>query len=120
MDGLAYIAFVFAAAVLGALSGLAGHFLRALSYVPEDLDLGETISTLTRDNYQFEKHVIGAEWDDNGYWDSESVRNLVYYMASGFAVPLFIGLCLWGQRVETVHAVCSGLKHMGLTPLLCP
>ena len=42
--------------------------------------------------------MVGAEWDDAGYWAPGSVRNLVYYMASGFAVPLLLGVVFWGQR----------------------
>jgi len=64
MTDLAYLAFVFASAVIGALLGIAAHFYRSFSYVPEDLGLGEPLDTLTREDYQWEKHVVGAEWDE--------------------------------------------------------
>ena len=67
MTGFAYMCFVFAAAVIGALLGGLGHFWRAhATMFAEDLVLGEPLDTLTRDDYQFEKHVVGAEWDDAG------------------------------------------------------
>lgn len=121
MVALAYIVFVLAAAVLGALLGIGAHFWRAhATMYAEDLGLGEPLDTLTRDDYQFEKHVVGAEWDDAGFWDPGSPRNLVYYMASGFLVPLFFGVLLWSGRADVVAATCKGLLRLGLQPPLCP
>ena len=124
MTGFAYICFVFAASVVGALLGGLGHFWRAhATMFAEDLGLGEPLDTLTRDNYQFEKHVVGAEWDDAGFWAPDSVRNFIYYVASGFTAPLLLGIGFWGQRSEIVGAICSGLPSPGL-PLItgshCP
>jgi len=121
MTTLAYLSFVFAAAVAGALLGILAHFWRAHATVyAEDLGLGEPLDTLTRDNYQFEKHVVGAEWDDAGFWASDSIRNLAYYVISGFAAPLVGGLALWGQREALVETVCVSLIQMGLHSPLCP
>lgn len=83
MTGFAYICFVFAVSVIGALLGGIGHFWRAHATIfAEDLGLGEPLDTLTRDNYQFEKHVVCAEWDDAGFWAPDSVRNFIYYVAA--------------------------------------
>lgn len=121
VTGFAYICFVLAAAVLGGLLGIAAHFWRAnATMYAEDLGLGEPLDTLTRNNYQFEKHVVGAEWDDAGFWDPASVRNLLYYMASGFLAPLFIGAVGWTQREDIVTVVCQLVGHAGLNSPLCP
>lgn len=121
MTTLAYVGFVFAAAVVGALLGILAHFWRAhATAYAEDLGLGEPLDTLTRDNYQFEKHVVGAEWDDAGFWAPDSLRNLAYYVISGFAAPLFGGLLLWGQREALVETVCVSLIDLGLRSPLCP
>ncbi len=110
MTGFAYICFVLAASVIGALLGGLGHFWRAhATMYAEDLGLGEPFNTLTRDDYQFEKHVVGAEWDDAGFWAPDSVRNLIYYVASGFFTPLLLGFGFWGMRAEIVEVICSGL-----------
>jgi hypothetical protein len=121
MVATAYIAFVCSIAVLGALLGVAGHFWRAhATLYAEDLGLGEPLDTLTRRGYQWETHVIGAEWDDAGFWDSGSVRNLVYYMASGFVTPLVLGLIFWGEREHVVTAICTGVTAAGFNSPLCP
>ena len=120
MADLAYIAFVFAFTVLGALLGILAHYWRAhATMYAEDLGLGETLNTLTRADYAWEKHVVGAEWDDAGYWDPHSVRNLVYYMASGTGVPILIGAALWSERHGVVAAFCSTLADIGLKSPLC-
>ena len=110
MTGFAYMCFVFAAAVIGALLGGLGHFWRVhATMFAEDLGLGEPLDTLTRDDYQFEKHVVGAEWDDAGFWAPDSVRNFIYYVVSGFVMPLLLGIGFCGLRAEIVQAICSGL-----------
>jgi hypothetical protein len=121
MTSFTYIAFVIALAVLGGLAGIVAHYWRAhATMYAEDLGLGEPLDTLTREDYQWEKHVVGAEWDDAGFWAADSVRNLVYYIATGVAVPLLMGLMLWDQRDELVGAMCTALAQLHLNSPLCP
>ena len=124
MTGFAYICFVFAASVIGALLGGLGHFWRAhATMFAEDLGLGEPLDTLTRDNYQFEKHVVGAEWDDAGFWAPDSVRNFIYYVASGFVTPLLLGFGFWGhaQRNRGSHLQRPAFADLPLiTGSRCP
>lgn len=118
---LAYFSFWFVATVLGAVLGFIGHYWRAhFRYIPEDLGLGEPWDTLTRDDYQFEKHVVGATWDDNGYWDDLNNRNLIYMVASGAAAPLIFGAIFIGQRFEIVTGICTGLAAIGIHSPVCP
>ncbi len=121
MHNAAYIIFVLCAAVLGALLGIAAHFWRAhAAYVPEKLfDDGDFANGLFMDDYLAEKYVIGAEWDDNGYWSSGSPRNLLYYMISGFVAPLVLGLVFWTERETILQAICTTLARLGLSSPLC-
>jgi hypothetical protein len=121
MTDLAYIAFVLALSVFGALLGIIAHYWRAHATVfPEDLGLGEPLNMLTRDDYAVEKYVVEAEWNDAGYWDGESVRNVIYYILAGGAAPLILGFAFWSERYPLVTAICQGLTSVGLTPPLCP
>jgi hypothetical protein len=121
MSSVAYLFFVFVACIFGALLGFVGHFARAhFTYEPEDLGLGEPWESLFRDGYNFEKNIVGAKWDDNGFWDAESNRNLLYYIGCGFVAPLIFGFAFWSERVAVVTSVCDGLFAVGLTPLVCP
>ncbi|MBL8894522.1 MAG: hypothetical protein JNJ53_07970 [Rhizobiales bacterium] len=121
MTDLAYISFVMAMSVFGALLGIFAHFWRAhATRFPEDLGLGEPLNMLTRDNYAVEKYVVETEWNDAGYWDGESVRNVIYYIVGGAIAPLIFGFALWEDRFQLVAAVCQGLTSLGLQPPLCP
>ncbi len=120
MATFAYLAIVLSLVVLGALLGIAAHYWRAhATPYAEDLGLGEPLNTMTRDDYQWEKHVVGAEWDDAGFWAADSVRNLLYYMGSGALAPLLFGVAFWGQRQELVGAFCATLRSVGLNSPLC-
>lgn len=121
-----YIMFVLIAAVMGAILGFCGHFARAhLTYTPERIFDGDGFGPgllndmLSSHNLTAEKHIVGAEWDDNGFWDSESNRNLVYYMLSGFATPVILGFIFWPQRFIVMGIVCQGLTGAGLHPPMC-
>jgi hypothetical protein len=117
----AYIAFVFAGTLVGVFIGVILHFVRAhAKYFPEDLDLGETANILTRDDYLVEKYVARAEWNEIGYWDGDSVRNLAYYAITGALGPAVIGLAMWSERETVVGATCAALTAAGLAPPLCP
>ncbi len=121
MTDMAYIGFVLALSIFGALLGIIAHYWRAnATLYPEDLGLGEPLDMLTRDDYAVEKYVVEAEWDDAGYWDGESVRNVVYYIAGGATAPLILGLAFWSERNQLVAAACQGLTSLGLAPPLCP
>lgn len=121
VTGIAYILFVIAASVLGGLLGIAAHYWRAhATMYAEDLGLDEPLNTMMRDDYQWEKHVVGAEWDDAGFWDPGSVRNLVYYMLSGICMPLLLGVALWSERGTVVSTACSLIAATGLNSPICP
>lgn len=120
MVEIAFLSFLFVAVLLGAVLGFIGHYSRAhLRFPPEDLGLGEPLDTLTRDDYQFEKHVVGAKWDDAGYWDALSNRNLIYYVVSGAGAPLLFGFVFWEARAAIVGKVCAGLDVLGLASPFC-
>ena len=117
---LTYIGLVFTLTVFGLFLGVAGHFLRAHTTLwPEKLTDSDLYNEMLMDNYMFEKYAVGAEWDDAGYWDADSLRNLVYYAISGVMVPLFFGLYFWDDRAAIVKVSCKAMLGAGLHPPLC-
>ena len=125
MTGIIYIFFVFVGIVLGGCLGFIGHFLRSNFSGPEKLfddedGASDVLNTLMGDrNYMVEKYVVGAKWDDNGFWDQLSNRNLVYMVLISMAPILFLGLVGWPARAEVVAVVCKGLTQIGLHSPLC-
>ena len=125
MIELAYIFFVIAATALGGIIGFVAHFARANFGRPEKLFddedlLSDVLNGAMGDrDYIFEKHVVGAKWDEGGYWDQLSNRNLVYMVLSGLSVPLLLGIILWPLHDQIVAVTCSGLGRIGLHSPLC-
>ncbi len=120
MVDLAYIFFVVAATLLGGLIGFVSHFARSNFSRPEKIiDDDDFLSDVlngamgSRD-YMFEKHVVGAKWDEGGYWDEYSTRNLIYMVLGGLLTPLLLGIALWPERTNIVTLACSGLSNIGL------
>jgi hypothetical protein len=79
----------------------------------------DVLNELMMDSYLFEEYAVGAEWDDAGYWDSMSLRNLLYYMLCGFGTPILLGFMFWSERTVVVAGLCQLLTGLGLNPPLC-
>jgi hypothetical protein len=109
---LAYLSFVFTAAVLGTILGVLGHFARAhMRLWPEKVTDSDILNEMMMDSYLFEKYAVGA--------DPGSLRNLIYYALSGFGMPVAAGAMFWSEREAIVGATCRVLIESGLNPPLC-
>ena len=93
-----FMYYLLAVPVLAAL-GVLGHVARGLFNVFPDRGYTSTPRThysLTDDflsgNYSYTDHLVGTEYDDNGYYDLHSLKNLrisvQLHLAGGFAILL--------------------------------
>jgi hypothetical protein len=119
MTILFYCLIVIFAALLGAGFGALFHYVRADMPNPEKLYDNDLMNELVIEDHWFEKYIVGAKWDENGYWDGRSIRNLLYYVISSGGFPLLLGLILWPKREGIVGAVCGQLTNWGAHPPLC-
>jgi hypothetical protein len=121
MTTVTYLFLWLLALLLSAFIGFVAHFARAhLSYLPERVTGNDWIDdAMSNNDIVFESKVIGAKWDDNGFWDADSNRNLIYYMLSFMAVTAAVGLWFFPDRVAVVTGVCKVSSHFGITPLFC-
>jgi hypothetical protein len=124
MSDLFYILLIFFSAMIGAGLGYFANFVRGDMGGPEKLLEGGLIANIANDmlnrhDLMFEEHVVGATWDEYGNWDSSNKRNLLYYVISGFAIPIICGIIFWPFRAEIVKVTCHGLQAIGLHPPLC-
>lgn len=113
--------FLFILTLLGAVIGFALHYWRAnFSLYPENLTDNSFIDGLmSNHDMVFEKHIVGAEWDDNGYWDIYSFRNMIYYVVSGAAAPLIIAFADWRVLKFSGDYFCIFMARHGVHSLLC-
>jgi hypothetical protein len=123
---LKYLGFLFALSVVGALAGLAAHYWRSEvgdgSGGNEDpiYERGSLTVLAPREDRQFEKSVLKADWDSHGWWEFASLRNFLWYVGGGALTPWVLGLAAWAQRADTLAAVCGPFGQLGLVPLFCP
>ena len=107
--------------LLGGLLGFGMHYWRAnFSLYPENLTDNSLIdSFMSNHDMVFEKHVVGAKWDDNGYWDLYSFRNMAYYILGGAAAPLILAIFDWKVFKLLGDLFCTVMIHYGNHSLLC-
>ncbi len=111
---------------IGAFAGYISHLIRA-NFTPHPERLLEErglVSTLFNDWVSRESLVIdrllGGEWDEMGYWDAYSTRNILLYVIPGAIIPLILGVILFPQHAEITGSVCQVMRDFNLDPPLCP
>ena len=121
MTTLALCVFLFIFTLLGAVLGFGLHYWRAtFSLYPENLTDNSFIDGLmSNHDMVFEKHSVGAKWDDNGYWEFYSSHNMIYYVLSGAATPLIIALADWHIIKFLGDYFCFFMSQHGVDSLLC-
>ncbi len=121
MASWALYVFLFILTLLGGVIGLGLHYWRAsFSLYPEELSGNLFIdSMMSNEHLLFEKHIVNAKWDDNGYWDIYSFRNMIYYFAFGASVPLVLALFDWDIIRMIGNGFCTFMVEHGNHSLLC-
>jgi hypothetical protein len=121
MANWALYVFLFILTLLCGVLGFGMHYWRAnFSIYPENLTDNSLLDGLmSNHDMVFEKHIIEAKWDDNGYWDLYSLRNMIYYVVSGAAAPLLLAIFDWNVIKVLGDAFCSFMVAHGNHSLLC-
>ena len=117
-----YLVPVLTGSVIGAGLGVAAHWWRAnATACPEKLfDDERWNGALGGADYVYERDVVRARWDDGGWWEFHSLRNLAYHVLSGALFPLFLGAWFWGKRQGIVAKTCGTVARLGMKALFCP
>jgi hypothetical protein len=65
------------------------------------------------------KYVFWGDYDENGWWEFYSLRNLMTHAIVPVLVVLITGAAFWGERTSVVNEVCQSAYRIGLHPRLC-
>ena len=119
-DWAVYIFLIILTLLCGVL-GFGMHYWRAnFSLYPENLTDNSLLDGLmSNHDIVFEKHIVEAKWDDNGYWDFYSYRNIIYYVLMGASMPLVLALFDWKIIKFLGDAFCRYMSAHGVHSLLC-
>ena len=109
---------VFIYTVLAVIAGFFFHFWKSnFDPMPDRWSGNEAIDMLTTE-HSLDKKMFGTEYNDNGFWQWHSLRNIAYYVLTTVAaVWLFIAAT--GLQPST-DLLCTALKTLGQKPLFCP
>jgi len=104
--------------VFFAIFGAGLHFLRA-AIGANERPIVESGLLYRMTDHWFAKHVLKAEFTDNGAWEMLSGRNLLISMATTAIWPLFFGIFWWQRQPEALAAGCKVYGWLGLQPVFC-
>jgi hypothetical protein len=104
--------------VAGAILGILAHVAKShMDPFPDQIfDKGDPLNVIVPD-YDMLNLAVGNEYDDAGYWEYLSLRNLLTYV-------LLSVLTVWTLRylvggIVFRDELCREIMRIGLTPLFC-
>lgn len=105
----------------GLVLGFFGHWWKAhADPTPDVLDKDRPFMNMALTEYSFENYALDHRYDDVGYWDYLSLRNLFYYLITG-AVGLPLCVYATAEGYAAAHAsLCKGAGLLGFVPVFCP
>lgn len=62
---------------------------------------------------------LGAEYDEQGFWEFNSLRNFLYYASGNLLCVWGLGAWYWSQQELALANVCSTVAHVGIVPVFC-
>lgn len=112
--GLEFLALTVAAVAFGILA----HFMKSnMDPFPDQIfDRGDPANLIVPD-YDLINLAVGNEYDDAGYWEYLSLRNLLTYVALSVLTVWTLRYLVGGEPFRT--QLCTALQHIGLAPLFC-
>jgi hypothetical protein len=121
MTSIAYILLLVIALMFSVAAGFIAHHVRAhFTFSPERVTGSDVFDqALSGEDILFESQVVGAQWDENGFWDVNSNRNLIYYVVSLAGATLLAWLWFWPDRAKIVGLFCKFTTLIGLDSPLC-
>jgi hypothetical protein len=115
-----YAALWFIGTLFAFLLGLASHYWHAyLQAYPDKLVDGyrwrdHAFNALFSQNYVWYGH-----YDENGWWEYYSLRNLTIHTAIPTLLAATYGAYCWSDRASVVAEACKGFGRFGLVPIFC-
>jgi hypothetical protein len=118
-DALFNAAMEFFALTTGAAGiGALAHFMKShMDPFPDQIFDKRDPANLIVPDYDLVNLAVGNEYDDAGYWEYLSVRNLLTYVALSVLTVWMLRYLVGGVLAR--DGICQGFMRIGLTPLFC-
>ena len=107
--------------VIGLVLGFAGHWWKSnADPYPDILDKDNPLLNIALTEHTVENYALGHRYDDAGFWEYYSLRNLTWYLSGGVGGTLLAVYATTEGHAIARHGLCSAAKFVHLTPLFCP
>jgi len=108
-------------ATIGLALGFAGHWWKSnADPYPDILDKDNPALNIALTEYTVENHAIGNRYDEAGYWEYYSLKNLVYYLATGVGGTLLAVYATVEGHATARSAFCAVAGVVKFAPVFCP
>ena len=105
---------------LGLVLGGALHWWKAhADRFPDQLDKDDPLLNMALTEYSVVNYVANSRYDDVGYWEYYSLRNLFLYVALGLFVVLVPVYATVEGHAYARDALCSVANVIKLKPIFC-
>jgi hypothetical protein len=114
MAGMEFLALTVGAVILGIVAHAAKSHMDP--FPDQIFDKGDPLNLIVPD-YDLVNLAIGNEYDDSGYWEYLSLRNLLTYVVLSVLSVWMLRYLLGGVLFR--DELCREFTRFGLTPLFC-
>ncbi len=112
---------VFCWALLGLALGFAGHWWKSnADPYPDILDKDSPALNIALTEHTVENYALDHRYDEAGYWEYYSLRNLFYYLGGGVGGTLLAVYATTEGHLAARAGLCAAAGFIKLTPVFCP
>lgn len=106
--------------VFGLVLGCAMHWWKAnADPYPDIMDKDDPALNLALGQYKLENYLADSKYDDAGFWEYYSVRNLLFYLSIGLGSvigPVYATAAGHAYARDTLCTIARGIR---LNPIFC-
>lgn len=108
-------------AAIGLLLGFAGHWWKSnADPCPDILDKDSPMLNIALTEHTVENYLLDHRYDDAGFWEYYSLRNLLWYLSGGVGGVLIAVYATAEGHQFARRSLCAVAGFFKLTPLFCP
>ncbi len=106
---------------LGLVLGIALHWWKAnADPYPDIMDKDDPALNLALGQYKIENYVADSQYDDAGFWEYYSLRNVAFYVSIGLGSVLGPVYATADGHAYARGALCQAANFVHVTPIFCP
>ena len=108
-------------AMIGLLLGFAGHWWKShADPYPDILDKDRPLLNMALTEYDAVNYVEEHRYNEAGYWEYYSLKNLFFYLSSGVGGTLLAVYATAEGHAIARAGFCATAAFIKLTPVFCP